>query len=317
MTTRPHPSRRRALGTLAGAVGLAAGGRGRAGSRAPIRIGTVTTDPGMQPLYAQDQGFFRDAGLDATVTILNNASAIVAAIASGSLDVGQSSVSPVALAHQHGIPIRFIAAAGIYTEPPGNTILMVAKTSPIKTGADLNGKTIAIGILKDLTQFEASTWIDKTGGDSKTVRFIESRISEMPAVLDQGRADAAVLIEPFVTSAKTTSRVLANLSETMGGPYMVSGWVSADDWIRRNPELVKRYVAVMQRSATWANAHQDASAAVLVRYAKIQPDLVATMHRLKYAETAAIDPMTVQRPVDILVRYGALAPLAAKDIIAS
>jgi hypothetical protein len=41
------------------------------------------------------------------------------------------------------------------------------------------------------------------------------------------------------------------------------------------------------------------------------------MHRLKYAETATIDPMTVQRPVDILVKYGALAPLSAKDIIAS
>jgi NitT/TauT family transport system substrate-binding protein len=271
----------------------------------------------MQPFYARDLGFFKDAGFDANVAILNNASNIVVAISAGSLDVGQASVSPVALAHQHGISIRFIAASGIYTGPIGNTILMVSKKSTITSGADLSGKTIAIGILKDLTQFEASTWIDETGGDSKTVRFIEVRISEMPAVLEEGRVDAAVLIEPFVTTAKTTAKVLANLSDTMGGPYIISGWVSSDDWIRRNPEVVKRYAAVMKRAGIWANAHPKESADILVRYSKIRPDVAAAMHRMHYAEGSTIDPVTVQRPIDLLVRYGALTPFSAKDIIAA
>ena len=309
-------TRRGAIVSVAGLLGFARA-QAQADDLTPIRIGTVSTDPGMQPFYARDLGFFKDAGLDASVTILNNASNIVAAISAGSLDVGQASVSPVALAHQHGIPMRFIAATGIYTGPVGNTILMVSKKSAIKSGADLTGKTIAIGILKDLTQFEASTWIDQTGGDSKTVRFIEARISEMPAVLDEGRVDAAVLIEPFVTTAMATARVLANLSETMGGPYLISGWVGSDDWVRRNPDLVKRFVAVMKRSGIWANTHPKESADILVRYAKIKPDLVAAMHRMHYAEGSTIDPMTVQRPIDLLVRYGALAPFSAKDIIAA
>ncbi len=311
-------TRRQAFATTAALFGAAVvRGRARADDLVSIRVGTVASDPGMQPMYAVDQGFFKDAGLDAGLTILGNASNIVAAIASGSLDVGQTSVSPVALARQHGIPIRFIAAAGYYAGGVGNTIMMVAKSSSIASGADLNGKTIAIGILKDLTQFEASTWIDKTGGDAKTVRFIEAKYSEMPAVLDQGRADAAVLLEPYVTEAKASSKVIANLSDTMGGPYMVAGWVSSEDWIRRNPDLVRRYVTVMQRAAVWANAHAKESAEVLVRYAKISPDVAAAMHRLRYAEGSTIDPVTVQRPIDLLVKYGALAPLSAKDIIAT
>jgi NitT/TauT family transport system substrate-binding protein len=311
-------TRRQAIGSAASDLALSASnGRAEADALVPIRVGTVSTDPGMQPFYAQDLGFFKDAGLDATVTILNNASAIVAAISAGSLDVGQASVSPVALAHQHGISLRFIAASGIYSGPVGNTILMVSKNSPIKSGADLSGKTIAVGILKDLTQFEASTWIDKTGGDSKTVRFVEARISEMPSVLEQGRVDAAVLIEPFITTAKTTAREVANLSDTMGGPYIISGWVSGDDWIRGNPDIVKRYVTAMRRAGAWANAHPKESADILVKYSKIRPDVAAAMHRMHYSEVSFIDPVTVQRPIDLLVRYGALTPFSAKDIIAT
>lgn len=309
-------TRRRALAAV---TGLCAASAWPASARAdvPIRIGTVTTDPGMQPLYAKDRGLFKDAGLEAEVSILNNASVIVAAIASGSLDVGQASVSPAALAREHGIRIRFVAPGGIYTAPPGNTILMVPNASPIKSAADLNGKTIAVGILRDLTQYEVSAWMDKSGGDSKSVHFIEARISEMPAILDEGRAAAAVLIEPFITTAKSEARVLANMSESMGGPYMVSGWIATDDWIRSSPDALARFRSVLQRAAVWANAHPKDSAQTLVRWSKISPQVAAQMHRVHYAETATIDPAMVQRPIDLLVRYGALSPLNASELIAS
>ena len=307
-------NRRHAIGVVAGLLAM---GRARADELRSIQIGTIAIDPCAQPFYAKDQGFFTAAGIDANVSILNNSSAAVAALAAGSIDIASSSVPNAAFARAHGIPIRFIAPAGIYTGPIGNTIAMVPKNSPLKSGADLAHKTVALGALKDMTQFEMSTWIDKTGGDSKTVRLIELPYAEMPAALDQGRADAAVLIEPYITSAKSSSKILANLSDTMGGPYLVSGWVSTDDWIRRNPELLKRFIAVTQRAAIWANHHQKESAGVLVRYSKITPDVAAAMNRIHYADVMTIDAATVQRPVDMLVKYGALAPMSAKDIILS
>jgi NitT/TauT family transport system substrate-binding protein len=307
-------TRRHAIGVVAGMLAME---RAAADELRPIEIGTIAIDPCAQPFYAKDQGFFTAAGIDAKITILNNSSAAVAALAAGSIDIASSSIPNAAFAHAHGIPIRFIAPAGIYTGPIGNTIAMVSKTSTIRSGADLERKTVAVAALKDMTQFEMSLWIDKTGGDSKTVRLVELPYAEMPAALEQGRADAAVLIEPYVTTAKTSSKILANLSATLGGPYLVSGWVSTDDWIRRNPDLLKRFIAVMQKTAAWANRHQKDSADILVRYSKIRPDVAATMNRIHYADVMTIDAETVQRPVDMLVKYGALAPMSAKDIIAS
>lgn len=282
-----------------------------------MQIGTITIDPCMQPLYAQELGLFKAAGLDPQITIMNNSAAEVAALAAGSIDVASASVPTVAYAHQHGIPIRFIAAASIYTGPVGNTNLMVAKTSPVKSGADISGKTVAVSALHDMTQFETSAWVDKTGGDSKSVRFVELKYTEMATALEQGRADAAVLIEPYVTSAKATSRILANLSDTMGGPYVVSGWVSSEDYIRKNPEAIRRFVAVMQKSAAWANTHQKESGDILVRYAKIRPEIAAAMNRIHYYEGFVVEPSAFQRQLDMMAKYGALPQISAKDIMAT
>lgn len=280
-----------------------------------VRVAALPIDPAGEVLYAQDQGFFKAGGLDVRLTVLANGSAIVAATAAGSVDVGFASVSSVALAHEHGVPVRYFAPAGIYTGPVGNTILLVPKGSPVQSGADLNGKTIGVGGLKDLTQFETETWIDRTGGDSKTVKFVEIRYSEMAAALEGGRLDAACEIEPFVTSAKSTARVVANLSDTMGGAYLTGGWLASEDWLHRNPEAARRFAAVMQRTARWANAHHPQTAAVLLRYAKIPPEIAATMVRARYDERLTVDPALVQRPVDMLAKYGMIAPTPARDLL--
>jgi len=307
-----------ATASVVSSVALSGGHDGAlADELVPIRIASLAIDPSGQALYAQDLGFFKDAGLDAKMTILNNATAIVAAVASGAVDVGFGTTPGVSLAHQHGIPVRFIAPAAVYTGPVGNTILMALKSSAISSGADLTGKAVAVSGLKDMTQFETSSWIDKTRGDSKAVHFIEMPYSEMTAALEQGRVSAACIIEPFVTSAKTSSKVVANLSDTLGGPYLVGGWIGNADWLRRNPEAAKRFIAVMQKTAKWANSHVKESADILVRYTKITPEVAAAMVRTHYDERASLDPRTIQRSVDMMVKYGALAPMSAKDLVAS
>ena len=49
--------------------------------------------------------------------------------------------------------------------------------------ADLNGKTAATPALNDLNQLVISTWVDKNGGDSKTMKWIEFPNSGLGAAL--------------------------------------------------------------------------------------------------------------------------------------
>lgn len=96
----------------------------------PVRLGVMPIDTAAQAFYAVDQGFFTAAGLDVTLTILNNGSAIAAAASAGALDIGFGSPSPVMQAHLSGLPIWFIAPGAVWD---GNTVasIRVAKGSPI------------------------------------------------------------------------------------------------------------------------------------------------------------------------------------------
>jgi len=97
-------NRRSALSAVLGGIAAVAGGArsGDAQTLAPLKIATTPTDIGSQVFYAQDQGFFKTAGLDAQVQVISNGGAIIAAVSGGSVDVAQSNVVSLAAAHQHG-----------------------------------------------------------------------------------------------------------------------------------------------------------------------------------------------------------------------
>jgi NitT/TauT family transport system substrate-binding protein len=180
-------------------------------------------DSTAEGFYAQDMGFFKAAGLDVKMTVMLNGAALTSAMSSGALDIGIASVGVIAMAHEHNLPIRFIAPAAIFTEGARTTLLMVPRDSTARSGADLNGQTVAINGLKDLTQFSTAAWIDKNGGDLRTVKFIEIPFSEMGVALEQHRVAAALMTEPFASAAKSVARELGNAGAAVASKYLTHG----------------------------------------------------------------------------------------------
>ncbi len=299
----------------AGLAGSFVAARVRAAEPIALQLGAMPIDPSAEAFYGQDNGFFRSAGLDVKITVLNNGSALAAATTAGTLDVGFGSPSPVILAHQRGLPVRFIAPAAVYTGPLPNSSLMVAKGSAIRSGADLNGKVVAVAGLHDLTQYSTQAWIDKNGGESKTVAFIEVPYAEMGVALQQGRIAAACVIEPHTTGAKSVAQTIGNLNDAIAHRYLLAGWFATDGWLARNGDAAAKFVAAMRQIARWANLHQRESAPILSKYAKIPPEVVTTMARARYDESPRVKPAVLQPVIDVMVKYGSLAPVAASDLI--
>src|SRR5579875_3703679 len=87
------------------------------------------------------------------------------------------------------------------------TMTLVLRDSPIRTGRDMNGKTLGSSSLRDINSAATLAWIDKTGGDSKTVRVVEVPASAGAAFLEEHRVDAVTLNEPAVSQALATGKV--------------------------------------------------------------------------------------------------------------
>lgn len=308
--------RRQALGAMLGGITLGAlcPGVSSAALPIPLRLGAMPIDTAGEAFYALDQGFFAAAGLDVALTVLSNGAAIAAATSSGALDVGFGSPSPVMLAHVNGLPVLFIAPAAVYAGKP-NSVLVVAKDAPYRSAADLSGRTIAVAGLHDLTQYVLEQWIDRSGGTAAAVGFVEVPSAQMGEALATGRVAAAVLIEPFTTELRGSTRIFGNFNAAIGNRFLVAGWFAMAPWIEKNPDTVRRFGVAIRQAAQWANSHPKESAAILVRYSKIDPSVLARLGRAHYEDAASVDPQLLQPVIDTMVKYGNVKPIAATDLI--
>ncbi len=252
-------------GLGATAAGLVHRTPARAADLIPLRVGGIPIDPSAQCFYAQDLGMFKEAGLDVTLTVLGNGASVIAATASGALDIASGSPGPVLLAHQQGIAMKFIATGVVYAGVIPNAALMVLKNSSLRSGADFNGKRIGVGGLHDMTSYSIQAWIDHGGGDSKTVQFVELPYAAMAVGLEQNRVDAVGIIEPFITGAKSVAQIAGNLNDAVSNHYLLSGWCAESGWLARNGDATRRFFEVMQRSAKWANTHQKKNPALILQ----------------------------------------------------
>jgi len=215
-----------------------------------LNVGTIPLDANGPLYYAQQLGYFKDVGLDVHITPMNSGPTVAAAVVSGALDIGVANVATIAQAHNRGLPFTFIAPGALATPASMTNVIMVAKDSPIRTAADLNGKTIAINGLKDLQQISVQSWIDKHGGDSKTIKFVEVPVSQMAAAVVTHRVDAAKGDEPFITEAKADIRVIGNAEDGIAPRFMIIGW-SRPNSGSRSPRLAARFAAAIARASLW------------------------------------------------------------------
>src|SRR6202034_958562 len=122
--------------------------------------------------------------------------AIIAALVGGALEIGNGSTFAVVTAFAHGLPLQILAGGPVYDASDSNPygMLLVGKTSPMKTAADLNGKTFGLSSASgDLNAVATRAWVEQHGGDWSSIHVLEIPQEAMVPALDAGRIDAITL----------------------------------------------------------------------------------------------------------------------------
>jgi NitT/TauT family transport system substrate-binding protein len=283
----------------------------------PIRIALLGYGSASAlPAYADKAGFFKRHGIDGQITTLPGGAAIVAALAGGSLDIGFSNITSAVAALQRGIPIVVLSAASLSAPGHEDATLMKARGSRLKSGADLNGKTIAVTSLGATLQFCAESWIDKTGGDSKTVHFVELAGSNMADALKAGRIDAAMMSEPNITAGAADVEVLADAFSTIAPQWIASVFVASKAWVTANPDGARRFVSAMREAARSANTHEHELSEILSPLAGLPVASLDAMQHSVY--TDQLTRRLMQPGIDAAFHYGALkAPFDTAEIVSA
>jgi NitT/TauT family transport system substrate-binding protein len=288
--------------------------RGSTAGLQPVRLGASPTDATAGGYYGIDQGFYKAAGLDATIQPNRNTGALAAAVASGSLDFIAGSIVPVAAAFVNGFDLRTVAAGQIYDGGPPQAPMAVALGSKITNGAGLAGKTVAVNGLHDLTHLFALAWIDVNGGDIATVKIVEMPFPEMATALSDGRIDAALLVEPFASAATGKVTLLNDAMPAIAPRFFVTGWFGKVSWLDQNKTIVHEFAAATNRANAWANANHDQSATVLGKYTPIPSAVIRTLVRAKYGTTLPT-PALIQPVLNAMTKYFQTKHVNAAELV--
>ncbi|MFF0658962.1 ABC transporter substrate-binding protein [Micromonospora tulbaghiae] len=266
-----------ALLTATAACGSDDGGAagGKAGGPTKVKVGAIPIID-VAPLYlGREKGFFAEQNIEVEVVNTTGGAAAVPGVVSGEFDFAFGNVVSLIVAHSQNLPLKAIAEGNSSTGQQGKDFggVVVPKDSPIKTAADLAGKTVAVNNLKNIGDTTVRASIRKAGGDPSNVKFVELPFPDMPAAVTGKRVDAAWIVEPFFTVTQDQgARVIASNFVDAAPNLTIAAYFTTEKTIQQKADLTKRFTAAIEKSLKYAQEHPDEARKVLLTYTKISPE---------------------------------------------
>lgn len=283
-------------------------------AQAKAKLGYMKIVDNAALFMAMEKGFFKTEGLQLETVPLAGGAPIINGVTSDDLQFGWSNVISLYQAHAEGFDFKLVAggATNVKTKNESHAI-QVAKSSTIKTAKDLEGKTVAVNTLNNIVHLMAMAWVDKNGGSSSKVKFVELPFPQMEAALNAGKVDAISIHEPFATAAieKGNARLLAQPWGDVLAKFLIASWFASEKWIAKNKTTAQAFVRAIDRGIDAIQADPQGSRAAMVKWAGLSPELAGKIGLPVFEK--GISEKDIQTTIDLARKY----KLISKDIKAS
>lgn len=285
------------------------------GALETLHLAAIPSDALTPLYYGIKNNYFQQVGIDLQIMPAASGTAATTAVIAGTYELANTSLVPAFEAHTRGIPILIVAPQAMYSPEVPFSLLQIAADSPYKAGADLNGRICACGALNDISQLVTRGWVDKTGGDSRTLKFVEIPSSATDAALVQHRVAAGILLEPLLDEsiAAGHTKTIGDAFGAIAHSYMTSAYVGRSDWAAAHPDLLRRFVRAANQAAVYTNVHPTETAAMMSEITKIPLPIMQKMKRVVCG--TSFDPQLIQPLIDAAAKYKQIpAAFPAKDM---
>jgi NitT/TauT family transport system substrate-binding protein len=260
--------------------GNAGGGAGSAQVET-LKVGVIPIAD-VAPLYlGMDKGFFADEKLKIEPQLAEGGAAIVPSVVSGDYQIGFSNTTSLIIAASKNLPVQIISQGVLGGTGPDDAWdgVIVPKGSDIKDIAGLEGKTVAVNTLNNVSQVVVNTALKEAGADYTKVKYVEVPFPDMNAALESGRVDAAFQVEPGYSGGLAAgSKNISNAYEEMAPNYTVATYFASKQYIAESRDVVDRFTRAMQKSLEYASAHDDEVRAIVGTYTEIPQAVLDKMN---------------------------------------
>lgn len=281
-----------------------------------LKVGYLPLTDFLGMYAAIEQGYMAEEGLKLELQAMAGGATIIPAIVGGSLDFGISNYVSVIVANGQGLKIKAFSDSAYGTKASPPFAIITKKGSTIKTGADLNGKKVAVNTRNGIVHVGVQEWIARNGGDPKTVQYVELPFPQMPPAITNGTVDAAAPTEPFVTvSTSQDAQVLSYYLTDLRDNCAIAGFISTDDWITKNRDAAQSFHRANTKGMAWVALNEKTAREYAAKYANLDPAIASQIKLAALRSTPLVD--AVQFWVEMTKKYGLLpatSTLKAEDL---
>jgi len=301
-----------------------------------IGIAVEFTDHAACAYVAMEKGWFADAGLKIhAYESYETGMALAAALARGDLQAAYICLVPAINVYKNaGVPIRIVA--GTHRHGYG----LVVNPERVRTVHDLEDPSVRIGCVREGGSVDVvmHKTIDAHHLDEKMVLKNVRRMkpSRQLLAMKTGQIDAAFMPEHWATMAEGCGVKMLLTSRDVWPGMQGSVLVVREELIQKDPESVRRLIAVTRKATSWLNHNREEAARILARRFSIEgrkfshgiangrnsiveaseESLLRSMDRIEFCTD--IDPGMVQEIIDYIetlgyIREGADALLLLAD----
>ena len=301
---------------------LAAGCASATGASAPASVEkpylTVAAVPAADSAgvyIAQQDGLFKAQGLHVRfVTAISSATEIHDQLA-GTYDITDGNyVSYIEADAEQNANLEIFAAGSIMQ--PRCQEIMVMPNSPIRTVAQLKGKTIAVNVPNNIGTLLVGALLRDNGMNIREVHLKPIAFPLMAAALKSHEVDAAWMPEPFITGAEESIGAvpLADLDAGATQSLPIAGYVVTKAWARKYPKTLAAFERALNQAQRIADTDPQAVEQVMATYSGVPKTAAAVMASPTFPLDT--DPVLIQRIADLMVQFSLLQqPYDVKEMI--
>lgn len=286
--------RRDSLATITAALLLAAGAGSARAQGGTLRIGYQkygvlillkergTLEPRLEPM-----------GFDVTWTEFPAGPQLLEGLNVGAIDVGHTGEAPPVFAQAAGAPLRYI---GVRPSAPRSEAIIVPADSPIRSVADLKGRTVALNKGSNV-HFLLVKALQASGlayGDITTA-FLPP--ADARAAFESGQVDAWAIWDPFLAAAEATTgaRQITDGTGLVANHEFVE---STDAFATAHPEVVTALLEELDATETWAQGDQEEVARLTAPRVGIPAAILQTaLGRMSYGVKPVSDEVAAAQQV--------------------
>ncbi len=287
----------------AGAALLAMGGISAAQSKVTLAIGGASCLCYLPTVLTKQLGNFKKAGVDVEMVNFKGGSQALTAVIGGSADVVSGYFDhtvELAAKNQH------MQAFVVYDRFPG-LVLVVApgESEKITSIKDLKGKKVGVSAPGSSTDFFLKYLLKKNGLETDSASVIGVGLGGTAvAAMEQGRIDAAVMLDPAVTILQNKYKNLRILTDTrsqkdteavFGGDYPGGAFYTRVAWLKDHPKEAQAMANAVVNTLKWIHSHSAEEIMSKMPKEMVGKDKDAYLAALKntipmYSKDGAMDP---------------------------